>query len=79
VPEDVERVRVVLVPGGQDLDLLAVGERQAQVPDVAVRTDEHRLLGELGADRARRVEAVRAVGQLERRAVWKQDVHAAGG
>ena len=53
VAEDVERVRIVLVAGRQDLDLLAVGERQAQVADVAVRADEHRLLGELRADRAR--------------------------
>ena len=34
VPEDGERVRIVLVPGGQDLDLLAVLERQAQVADL---------------------------------------------
>ena len=54
--QDVERVRVACVPGGQDLNLLTVGERQTQVPDRAVRPYQHRLLGELRPDRARSLE-----------------------
>ena len=65
VPQHVERVGVARVAGGEELDLLTVGERQPQVLRRAVGTDEHRLLGELRADRTRGVEPRRAVGQLE--------------
>ena len=65
VAEHVERVGVARVARRQDLDRLAVLERQAQVLDVAVRADEHRLLGELRPDRARGVEPGRAVGKFE--------------
>ena len=74
-----QRVRVVLVPRGQDLDLLAVLERQAQVLDLAVRAEQHGLLGQLRPDRARGVEAGGAVGQLELRPVGQEDVHGSGG
>ena len=70
-----ERVRVARVARGQDLDRLAVGERQAQVLDVAVLADQHRLLGQLGADRARGVEAGGAVRKFEFRGVGENDLH----
>ncbi len=65
VAQDVEGVGVVLVPNGQDLDPLAVGDGQPQVADRAVRAQQNRLFGELRADRARRVEARRAVRKFE--------------
>ena len=75
VAQDEERVRVGRVARGQDLDRLAVGERQAHVLDVAVLADQHRLLGQLGADRARGVEAGGAVRKFEFRGVGKNDLH----
>jgi len=75
VAQDVERVGIVLVTGGEDLDLLAVEERQSEVLDRAVRADEHRLLGELRADRPRSVEAGRAVRKFEFRFVGKDHAH----
>ena len=65
VAQDVEGVGVVLVPRGQDLDPLAVGDGQPQVTDSAVRAQQNRLFGELRADRARCVEARRAVRKFE--------------
>ncbi len=79
VPEHGERVRVVGVAGGQDLNLLPVREREAQVLDAAVRADEDGLLGELRADRAGGVEARGAVGKLELGAVWEDDLHGGQG
>ena len=75
VAQHVQRVRVVPVARRQDLDAFAVLERQAQILDAAVRTDEHRLLGELRPDRARGVEAGRAVGELELGVVGQDDPH----
>src|SRR4029079_9964008 len=69
-----ERVRVVLVAHGEDLDRLAVLERRARVLHDAVRAHEHGLLGELRPDRARRVEPGGAVGQLERVPVGENDL-----
>src|SRR5947207_2662753 len=43
MPKDIERVRVVLVPRRQDLDLLAVSERLPQVLNLAVRANQNRL------------------------------------
>ena len=63
--KDVQRVRVVAVARREDLDLAAVRQRQPQVLDMAVRANEHRLLGELRADRLRGVETRRPVRQLE--------------
>ena len=60
-----ERVGILLVARGQDLDRLAVVQRQAQVLHVSVRAHEDGLLGQLRADRARGVEAGRAVGKFE--------------
>ena len=65
VAQDVEGVGVVLVPRRQDLDPLAVGDGQPQVTDRAVRAQQNRLFGELRADRARCVEARRAVRKFE--------------
>ena len=65
VAQHVERVGVARVAGGQEVDLLAVRERQAQVLHRAVRAHEHGLLGELRADRARGVEPRRTVGKFE--------------
>src|SRR6266516_2530398 len=70
-----ERVGIVLVARRQDLDRLAVIERQPEILDAPVRTYEHRLLGELRTDRARRVEPRRAVGKLEFGVVGKDDFH----
>ena len=63
--QHVERIGVAGVAGGEEVDLLAVGERQAQILHRAVRAHEHRLLGELRADRARGVEPRGAVGKFE--------------
>ena len=62
-----ERVGVVGVARRQDLDGGAVVERRAEILRLPVDPHEHRLLGELRADRARGVEAGRAVGQFELR------------
>ncbi len=56
VPEHCEGVLVLRVARREDLDALPVGEREAHVAHRAVRADEDRLLGELGADRAGGVE-----------------------
>jgi hypothetical protein len=45
VAEHGERVRIVLVARGQDLDVLSLLERQAQVLHPAVRAHQHRFLG----------------------------------
>ena len=65
VTEDGERIRVVLVADGQDLDRLAVVQRQAQILHASVRAQEHSLLGELRPDRSRGVQARSAVGKFE--------------
>ena len=65
MPQHVERIGIVRVAGGQDLDLLPVLERRAQVLNVPVRADQNGLLGELGADRAGGLEAGCAVRKFE--------------
>ena len=65
VPKHVERVGIVLVARRDDLDLLPVLERLAQVLDASVGAQQHRLLGELRPDRARGVEPGRAFGKFE--------------
>ena len=77
--EDVQRVRVVRVARGQDLDRLAVLERQPEILDAPVRAHEHGLLGQLGADRGGRVEARRAVRKFQFRRVGKKDSHGTRG
>ena len=79
VAEHCERVGIVRIAGRQDLDRLAVPERQPQVVYDAVGTDEHRLLGELRPDRARGIEPRGAVGQLELGPVGEDDLHGRGG
>ena len=73
--EDGERVRVGRIPRGQDLERLAVLERQAEILDAAVRANEHRLLGEAGADLAGRVEPRRSLGKFKFRFVGQIDLH----
>src|SRR6185295_3595690 len=75
VAQDVERVGVVLVPRGQDLDPLAVLHRKPQVADAAVRAEQNRLFGELRADRPRRIEARRAVRKFKLGVIGKNDLH----
>ena len=75
VAEHVERVRVVGVTGRQDLEVLSIRERQPEVPRRAVDARQHGLLGELRADRPGRVEAGRAVGELELGVVRQDDLH----
>ncbi len=75
VAEDGERVRVVVVARRQDLERRAVREREPEVPRLAVDAREHRLLGELGPDRAGGVERARALGELERAPVGERHVH----
>ena len=70
-----ERVGVLRVARREELDGLAVLEREAQVARRAVHAREHGLLGELRPDRARGVEAGRAVGELELGGVGKDDLH----
>ena len=72
-----ERVRIARVPRRQELDVLAVGQREPQVARLPVDAGEHGLLGELRADRARRLEAGRAVGKLELGGVGEDDLHGA--
>src|SRR5581483_9147108 len=57
VPEHVQRIRVVAVTDGEDLQLRAFGKRIAEVAPLAVHAREDRLLGELGPDRASGVQA----------------------
>ena len=77
VAQDGERVRVRRVARGQDLDCLAVRERESQVLHPAVGADEHGLLGELRTDRAGSIEPRRALGQLELGPVGQDDLHGA--
>ena len=70
-----ERVGVVRVAGREELDALAVGERQPQVARRTVDPRDDRLLGQLRADRARGVEAAGPVGQLQLGRVGKDDLH----
>ena len=63
--QHVERIWVARVARGQEVDLLAVSERQAQVLHRAVGAHEHGLLGELRADRARGIEPRCTVGKFE--------------
>src|SRR5579862_1823751 len=75
VAQDGERIGIVAVARRQDLDRLAVCERQAQVAHVAVRADEHRLLCELGPDRAGRLQPGGTIREVELVAVWEDDLH----
>ena len=79
VTQDVERVRVVVVPRREELQGGAVGQRQAQVARLAVDPREDGLLGELRADRAGGVERARSLGELERGAVGERHVHVGPG
>ena len=56
VAQDVQRIGVLGVAGREELDMLAVGERQPEVAGRPVHPCEHGLLGELRPDRARCLE-----------------------
>ena len=76
VPQYVERVGIVAVARGQDLNAGAVLERVAQVECLAaLEPDEHGLLRQARADSARRVKPGRAVLKLELGVVRKDDLH----
>jgi hypothetical protein len=75
VPQHGERVRIVLVACGQDLDLLAVLERQAHVLHPPVHAHEHGVLGQLRADGGGRVEPARALRKFQFRRVGKDHLH----
>ena len=77
VPEDVERVRIGRVARREELDVLAVRQRQPKIPRRPVHPGEDGLLGELRSDRARGVEAAGAVGKLELGRVGEDDLHRA--
>ena len=79
VPQDVERVRVVVASRREDLERRPVGQRQPQIPGLAVDARENRLLGKLGPDRAGGIERARAVGKLERAPVGELHVHVGPG
>ena len=70
-----QRVRIARVARGQDLDLLPVVERKAEVADVAVRAHEDGLLGQFRPDRGGRVEAGRAVRKFQFRAIGENHAH----
>ncbi len=53
----------------------SVGERQPEILRHAVDLGQHSLLGQLGADGARRIERVGAVRELELLAVREDYVH----
>ena len=75
VAQHPERVGILGVARREELHGLAVREREAQIARRAVHPREHGLLGELRPDRARSVEAGRAVGELELGGVGEDDLH----
>ena len=77
--QDVERVGVVLVARGQDLNPVTVGEGLPEVANVPVRADEDRLLREFRADGTGGVETRRALGKFQLRVVGKDDLHEGAG
>ena len=79
VTEDGERVGIVVVARREDLERRPVGQRQPEVPGLAVDARENGLLGELRPDRAGGIERARAVGKLERAPVGELHVHVGPG
>src|SRR4051794_9661399 len=75
VAQDVERIGILRVARRQELDRLAVAQRQPQIVNSTVRAHEDRLLGELRPDRARGVETRRAVGKFKLGVVGQYDFH----
>src|SRR5581483_4981099 len=74
-----QRVRIVLVAGGEDLDRLTLRQRHAQVLHTSVDAPEHRLLGELRTDRPRRVEPGPAVRKFKFGIVGEEHLQAGQG
>jgi len=72
---DVASTQLFTIGPRQDLDRLTVLERKSQVLHLPVRTDEHRLLGELRTDRPSRVQARCTLGKFEFRIVGQNDLH----
>jgi hypothetical protein len=79
VTEHGQRLRVVAIARREDLERRTLGKRKPEVAGLAVHPGENRLLRELRPDRAGSVERTRPVGELERRAVGKRDVHVTRG
>ena len=79
VPQDVEGVRIVLVPYRHKLDSFAAAERKTKVLDMPVDTSEDGVACQLRPDRPCRVESARTVGQLELGRIGQHDLHRAGG
>ena len=77
--EDVQRVRIGRVARGQDLDRLAVLERQPEILHAPVRAHENGFLGQFGADRGSRIEARRAIWKFQFRRVGKKNAHGTRG
>ncbi len=75
VAEHRERVRILGVARRQDLDALAVGQRQPQVANGSVRAHQHGLLGQLRPDRTGGIEAGCSVSELELGGVGEYDLH----
>ncbi len=73
VADEVERV--LPAAGGDDLERLVRLQRAREIAHVAVLADGERGAGEPRTDRRRGVGARGALGQVERRAVGKRDVH----
>ena len=61
-PEHRQRL---VVADAQDAQVRAVGQRQTQIAQLAVDLDGRRRVGQARPDRARGVEAARAVGEDE--------------
>ena len=55
----------LVVADAQDAQVRAVRQRQAEIAQLAVDLDRGRRVGQARADRARGVEAARAVGEVE--------------
>ena len=64
-----------LVADAQDAQMCAVRQRQAEIAQLAVDLDRGRGVGQARADRARGVEAARALGEVELVAVGEDRLH----
>ena len=72
VPQHRERLGVA---DAQNAQVRAVGQRQAQVAELAVDLDRGRGVGQSGPDRPRGVQAARALGKVECGAVGEDRLH----
>ena len=63
------------VADAQNPQVRAIGQRQAQVAELAVDLDRGSGVGQAGPDRPRGVQAARAVGKVECGAVGEDRLH----